>query len=86
MDIYNANEIGLFYLVTPDGSLCYKHETLNGSKTAMDRITVLCCCNMSDTDKKKLVVICKSAKPRYFENIKITNLPVSYLMNKTMHG
>jgi hypothetical protein len=51
-DIYNADETGLFYRATPDGSLCYKRETLEGSKKSMDRITVLCCCNMAGTDKK----------------------------------
>lgn len=81
-DIYNADETGLFYRATPDGSLCYKRETLEGSKKAMDRITVLCCCNMTGTDKKKLLIIGKSAKPRRFKNIKITKLPVSYLANK----
>ncbi|KAL4132268.1 hypothetical protein QTP88_009457 [Uroleucon formosanum] len=54
-DIYNADETGLFYRATPDGSLCYKRETLEGSNKAMDRITVLCCCNMTGTDKKKTV-------------------------------
>ncbi|KAL4121508.1 hypothetical protein QTP88_014006 [Uroleucon formosanum] len=63
-DIYNADETGLFYRTTPDGSLCYKRETLEGSKNAMDRITVLCCCSMTGTDKKKLLIIGKSAKPR----------------------
>lgn len=47
-----AHESGLFYRATPDGSLCYKHESLEGSKKAMNRITVLCCCNMAGTDKK----------------------------------
>ncbi|CAI6353251.1 unnamed protein product [Macrosiphum euphorbiae] len=37
---------------------------------------------MAGTDKKKLLIIGKSAKPRCFKNIKITNLPVSYLSNK----
>jgi len=68
--------------VTQDGSLYYKRETLEGSKKAMNRITVLCCCNMAGTNKKKLLVIGKSAKLRCFKNIKIKNLPVSYLANK----
>ncbi|XP_008184737.1 tigger transposable element-derived protein 6-like [Acyrthosiphon pisum] len=77
-----ADETELFYRATPDGSLCYKRETLEGSKKAMDRITVLCCCNMAGTDKKKMLIIGKSAKPRCFKIIKIINLPVSYLANK----
>ena len=56
-DIYNADETGLYYRAMPDGSLCYKHDTLSSSKKAMDRVTVLCCSNMSGTDKRKLLVI-----------------------------
>ena len=40
-DIYNADETGLYYRATPDGSLCHKHVDLNGFKKAMDRITIL---------------------------------------------
>jgi hypothetical protein len=31
-DIYSADETGLFYCVSPDGSLSYRHTTLSGSK------------------------------------------------------
>jgi hypothetical protein len=34
---YVADETGLFYRVTPNGFLSYKHATPSGSKTAMDR-------------------------------------------------
>jgi hypothetical protein len=40
-DIFSADETGLFYRATPDGSLTYEHETLSGCKKAMDRVTVL---------------------------------------------
>lgn len=50
-DIYNVDETGLYYRATPDGSLCYKHTALSGYKKAMDRITVLCCANMSGWKK-----------------------------------
>jgi hypothetical protein len=46
-DIYIADETGLLYHATPDGSLSYKHATLAGSKKTMDPVTVLCCSNMS---------------------------------------
>ncbi|XP_035204715.1 tigger transposable element-derived protein 6-like [Stegodyphus dumicola] len=59
-DIYNADETGLYYRATPDGSLCYKHIALTGYKKVMDRITVLCCTNMSGSDKRKLLIIGKS--------------------------
>jgi hypothetical protein len=40
-EIYNADETGLFYHATLDGSLSYKHATLSGSKKALDRVAVL---------------------------------------------
>jgi hypothetical protein len=58
-DIYIADETGLLYHATMDGSRSYKHATLSGSKKATDFVTVLCCSNMSGTDKWKLLVIGK---------------------------
>ena len=81
-DIYNADETGLFYRATPNGSLVYKYEALSGSKKAMDRVTVLCCSNMLGTDKRKLLVIGKSVKPRCFKGLRIDSLPVQYHANK----
>ena len=46
-EVYNADETGLYYRATPDGSLCYCHEKLSGSKKAMEKITVLCCSNLT---------------------------------------
>jgi hypothetical protein len=43
---------------------------------------VLCCSNMSGTDKKKLLVIGKSAKPRCFKGLKMDSLPVECYGNK----
>ena len=81
-DVYNADETGLYYRATPDGSLCYCREKLSGSKKALQRITVLCCSNMTGTDKRKLLVIGKSVKPRCFKNIDVGSLPVTYRANQ----
>ena len=81
-DIYNANETGLYYRATLDGSLCYAYEQLSGSKKAMDRITVLCCANMTGKDKVKLLVIRKNKKPRCFKGVCMDTLPVTYGANK----
>ena len=81
-DIYNADETGLYYRATPDGSLCYAYEQLSGSKKAMDRITVLCYANMTGKDKVKLLVIGKSKKPRCFKGVCMDTLPVTYRANK----
>lgn len=80
-DIYNADETGLYYRAMPDGSFTFKSENLMGSKKAMDRITVLVCANMSGNDKKKLLVIGKSAKPRCFKGMNMKSLPVDYRSN-----
>ncbi|CAH8477968.1 unnamed protein product [Dicrocoelium dendriticum] len=81
-DINSADETGLYYRATPDGSLIYKHVTLSGCKKAMGRVTVLCCSNMSGTDKRKLLVIGKCAKPRCFKGLRMDSLPVVYRANR----
>lgn len=82
-NIFNANETGLYYRATPDGSLCFKNDVLSGSKKAMDRITVLCF-NMTGSVKRKLLVVGKSLKPRYFKNMSINKMPVHYHANKNV--
>ena len=77
-EVYNADETRLYYRATPDGSLCYCHEKVSGSKKAMERITVLCCSNLTGTDKCKLLVVCKSLGTRCFKNVNMDNLPVTY--------
>ncbi|KAL4101085.1 hypothetical protein QTP88_021105 [Uroleucon formosanum] len=67
-NIFNADETGLYYRATPDGSLCFKKNVLSGSKKAMDRITVL--------------LLGKSLKPRCFKNMSINKMPVHYHANK----
>jgi hypothetical protein len=56
-DIYNADETALYYKATPNGSLTYRNESLSGLKRAMDRITILCCTNMSGSDKKSFLLL-----------------------------
>ncbi|KAL4096550.1 hypothetical protein QTP88_021480 [Uroleucon formosanum] len=81
-NIFNADETGLYYQATPDGSLCFKKDVLSGSKKAMDRITVLLCVNLTGSDKRKLLVVGKSLKPRCFKNMSINKMPVHYHANK----
>lgn len=51
-----------------------------GGKLSKQRVTVLLGANLSGTEKRKLLVIGKSKKPRCFKNVK--NLPVKYESNK----
>lgn len=79
-NIYNADEAGIFYNLTPDKSLKFQNEKCIGGKLAKNRLKVLICANMSGCDKRKLLVIGKSARPRCFKNVK--KLPVDYTANK----
>ncbi|UYV64827.1 TIGD6 [Cordylochernes scorpioides] len=52
----------------PDRTLAHKDENCRGVKRMKQRITVLLCCNSTGTDKRRLLIIGKSAKPRCFRN------------------
>ena len=79
-DVYNADETGLFFRMTPDQTLAT--QAVKGKKKDKARITVLLCTNATGTDKLKPLVIGKSAKPRCFKNISKENLGVKYEANK----
>ena len=79
-DIFNADETGLYWRATPDGTLSFKGMEAPGSKVAKDRMTLLLACNMDGTEKLAPLVIGKSKNPRCFKNVK--KLPVDYEGNK----
>lgn len=79
-EIFNADEMGLFFRLTPDHSLKFKGEKCSGGKLSKERVTVLVAANMSGSIKRKLLVIAKSKMLRCFKNVK--NLPVDYDFNK----
>uniref|UniRef100_H3AAT4 HTH CENPB-type domain-containing protein n=1 Tax=Latimeria chalumnae TaxID=7897 RepID=H3AAT4_LATCH len=64
-DIYNADETGLFWQLLPNRTLAFKGEK----------------CSSGKKNKRKLLVIGRSAKPR-FNGIQINRLPVQYTANK----
>jgi hypothetical protein len=80
VDIYNADETGLFWQLLPHKTHAFKGETCKGGKASKQRITVLLCSNMDGTDKRPLYVIGKSSKPRCFYGVQ--RLPVDYVSNK----
>lgn len=79
-EIFNADETGLFYKLTPDKTLKFRGEKCSGGKLSKDRITVMVAANMSGTTKKKLLIIGKSKNPRCFKNVR--SLPVDYESNR----
>ncbi|UYV74490.1 TIGD6 [Cordylochernes scorpioides] len=60
-NIYNADETGLFFQLIPDRTLAHKDENYHGVKRMKQRITALLCCNSTGTDKRRLLIIGKSA-------------------------
>ncbi|XP_050297254.1 tigger transposable element-derived protein 4-like [Anthonomus grandis grandis] len=79
-DIFNGDETGLFYKMTPDRTLKFRVEKCVGGKQSKLRYTVWVCANMTGSEKCKLLVIGKYERPRCMKNIK--NLPVIYKSNR----
>lgn len=75
-DIYNADEIALFFKCLPDKTFTFKGEKCHGDKQSKERLTLLQCVNMSGTDKLPLLIIGKSTRPRCFKGVK--TLPIDY--------
>ena len=79
-DIFNADETGLFYRMTPDRTLAFRGEQCHGGKRSKERITVMLCSNMDGSEKIQPLVIGKFQNPRCFRGIR--TLPVKYYANK----
>lgn len=79
-NIFNTDETGLFFKLTPDRTMKFKGETCAGGKFSKERITILLTANMDGSEKKRLLVIGKSRNPRCFKKVKV--LPVDYENNK----
>ena len=81
-DVFNADEMGLYFRALPQGSLVVKGDPSRGTKTSKDRITVLLACSSSG-EKLTPLVIGKSKRPRCFpKNFTSSTLPVHYHHNK----
>ena len=77
--LFNADETGLWWRLIPSKSLvhCGKKQAKN-FKTAKDRVTLLGCANAIGSCKLLLAFIHKSAKPRCFTGMEMSQLPVHY--------
>jgi hypothetical protein len=69
-DIFNADETGLFFGLTPERTLKFKGEKCVGGKLSKDHVTVLVCANADGTKKRKLFVTGKSKNTRCLKNVK----------------
>lgn len=79
-DVFNADESGLFYKMRPGKTMSFKSDACHGGKQSKERVSVLFCCNMSGTEKERLLVIGKSKRPRCFSNFR--HIPVTYESNQ----
>ncbi|XP_064483693.1 tigger transposable element-derived protein 4-like [Ornithodoros turicata] len=79
-DIFNADETGLFYKMLPRKTIAFKDDPCKGGKLSKERLTVLVGSNMTGTEKLRLLIVGKSAKPRCFRGIR--SLPADYEANK----
>lgn len=52
-EIFNADELGLFFNMLPDRTYAFKGEKCSSGKKSKVRLTVSVCANMSGTSKKK---------------------------------
>ena len=48
-DIFNGDEAGIFYKLTPDKTFKFKNEKCIGGKLSKQRVTVFVCANMTGT-------------------------------------
>jgi hypothetical protein len=79
-DIFNSDELGLFYRLLPNKTFTVKGNKCRSGKKSKERITILIGSNMDGSEKLKLAVIGHSQKPRCFKNVK--SLPVIYKFNR----
>lgn len=81
-DIFNVDEFGLFFKLTPNKTYTLKGEKCHGGKLSKERLTVLAGCNMDGTEKLKLLVIGKSQNPRCLKNVNKNKLKCEYDFQK----
>ena len=62
-DVFNLDEIGLFWQLLPNKTLNFRREQCTGGKKSKQRIILLVGANMSGTEKFPLLAIGKSKRP-----------------------
>jgi hypothetical protein len=69
-DIFNMDEMALFYNAQQKRTLDIKGEKCHGGKAYKDRATVLLCCNADGSEKLRPLVVGKSEKPQCMKGVK----------------
>ncbi|KAH8024515.1 hypothetical protein HPB51_025142 [Rhipicephalus microplus] len=80
-DIFNFDELALFYCLLLNRTLAFKNEKCAGEKQAKNRISVTFGMNMTGSEKLPLMVICKYGNQRCFKGVRILS-GIVYKRNK----
>ena len=76
----NRTGTGIFFKCVQDRTMALKSEKGPGGKHSKGRLSILFTVNITGSEKRKLLVIGKSANPRRFKNVE--SLPIDYTNNK----
>ena len=79
-DVFNCDELGLFFKLTPSRSYAIKGNNFRTGKNSKERVTLLLAANMAGNEKLPPLMIGKSQNPRCFNKIK--RKPVMYRWNR----
>ena len=82
-DIFNPDEMALFYNAQPKRALALKGEKCQGGKGYKDRVTVLLCCSIDGSEKLHPLIVRKFEKPRCLKGWR--HYPCEYKSSKK-HG
>lgn len=79
--VFNATKTVLFLKRLPKRSMVEKYNQIaNEFKTSNERITFLLCCNASGDRMMKPLIVGKTERPRYLQNVH--KAPFHYIVNK----
>jgi hypothetical protein len=78
-DVFNGDELGLFWRLTPDKSFTIRGQKFKNGKKSIERISVFICSNSIGTEKLKPIVIGKYKEPYCFRGK--DKVPVIYKNN-----
>ena len=81
-DIRNLDETGCFWRALPDKGFSQRTKECKGGKKSNQRMTVTFIVNAAGASEAMPIVIWKSEKPRCFEHVKKSQLPVLYFSQK----
>lgn len=79
-DVFNMDETGLFFCMSPDRTIATRQ--LEGNKKSMIRMTIALTANADGSEKLEPLFIGKSLKPRAFKGKSPEQLGISYRANQ----